>query len=175
VSKAETVVTGTMISSAMEKATSWHTTMKSGTTDMSMDISCPDKMRMQTKSGAQVIETVRVGNDMYTKIGPRWMRVPSSAQQAPVCGGGASGMNPGASGRVATFDPNVTMTKKGSETVNGESCTLYETTSKDDKGVAHTFSICVGSDNLPRRVTVGDAVMTYSNWNKPVTIEAPKM
>jgi len=175
VSKAEMMMTGAMVSSAMSKATSWHMTMKSGATEMSMDISCPDKMHMQTKSGAQMIETVRVGNDMYTKIGPRWMKVPSSAQQAPVCGGGMSGMNPGAGGRAPTVDPNVTMTKRGSETVNGESCTAYEATSKDDKGATHTFSICVGSDSLPRQVKTGEAVITYSDWNKPVTIEAPQM
>jgi hypothetical protein len=167
-SYAETAVTGGMISSAMEKATSWHMTMKSGKADMSMDISCPDKMRMQTKTGAMTVETVRVGNAMYTKMGSKWMKVPSSVQQQPVCGAGASS-------RVATMDPTLKMTKKGTESINGESCTVWEGTSKDDKGATHTFNMCVGSDNLPRRVTSGDAVMTYTNWNKPVSIEAPKV
>lgn len=169
-SKAETMVNGAMISAAMAKATSWHMTMKSATSDMSMDISCPDKMRMQTKAGAQMIETVRVGNDMYTKMGARWMKMPGAAQQQPVCGGAG-----GANSRAGSVDPTATMTKKGPDTVNGESCTVWEMSSKDDKGVPHTSTICVGSDNLPRQMKVGDAVMTYSDWNKPVTIEAPKM
>jgi len=169
------MVTGASISSAMAKATSWHMNMKSGPTDVSMDISCPDKMRTVTKSGAMTAESVRIGGAMYMKAGAKWMKVPTSAQQPPVCGGGMSGMSPGAGGRVATVDQNVAMTKKGSESVNGESCTVYESTSKDDKGATHTWSICVGSDNLPRQVKTGEAVMTYSDWNKPVTIEVPKM
>jgi hypothetical protein len=173
-SKAEMMVTGASLSSAMAKATSWHLTMKSGSTEMSMDVSCPDKIRTVMKTGAMTAESVRVGDAMYVKAGAKWMKVPASAQQPAVCGG-QSGFGGGATPRAATFDPNVKMTKKGADSVNGESCTVWEETSTDAKGVQHTFSICVGGDNLPRRVIAGDAVMTYSDWNKPVTIEAPTM
>jgi hypothetical protein len=169
-SKAEVMLTGAMMSAAMQKATSWHMTMKSKASDMSMDISCPDKMRMQTKAGGQMIETVRVGNDMFTKMGGKWMKVPSTMKQQPVCGSTAD-----ANSRVGTLDPTATYAKKGTDTVNGESCNVWEISSKDDKGAVHTSTVCVGSDNLPRQMKVADSVMTYSDWNKPVTIEAPKM
>ena len=175
VSKAEAVVNGQMISSAMGKATSWHMTMKSGTTDMSMDVVCPDKTRMQTKTGNMTVESVRIGSDMYTKMGAKWMKVPMAANAASVCRGASASASGGAASRVSTFDPNLKITKVGTDTVNGESCTVWEQTWTDAKGAQHKFSICVGSDNLPRKVTTGDAVMTYTDWNKPITIEAPKI
>jgi hypothetical protein len=160
---------GAAIASAMQKATSWKMTMKSGTGETVMEVVCPDKMRTTTKTGAMTAEMIRVGNDMYSKAGSRWMKIPATGQPASVCGGAA-----GAS-QMPKLDANVKMTKGGTQTVNGETCTEWTTTVKGADGKETSSTMCVGSDNLPRQMKSGDAVMTFSDWNKPITIEAPKM
>ncbi|MDP9268630.1 MAG: DUF4412 domain-containing protein [Acidobacteriota bacterium] len=170
VSKAQMAVNGASISSAMQKATSWHVTMKGPNVDMTMDVVCPDKMRTVSKTGSRSAETVRVGPAMYMKAGGKWMKVPATGQPASVCGNTAA---PGS--KMPTVDPNVTMTKGGTETVNGESCTDWTTTASDGKGGQTSSTMCIGSDNLPRQIKTGQMVMTYSDWNKPITIDAPKL
>jgi len=174
-SKVQAAVTAQGISSAMQKATSWHMTMKSADMEMSTDIVCPDKMHSQSTTKGVTMEMIRVGNDMYTKTGSKWMKVPTAANQAAVCGAPGNGFSGGASSRVPTFDPKVTMTKGGTEMVEGESCTDWNETTSDGKGGTMTWTLCVGSDNLPRLMKNGTVTMTYTNWNKPITIEAPKM
>lgn len=158
---------GAAIASAMQKATSWKMTMKSGNGETTMEVVCPDKMRTQTKTGAMTMEMVRVGQDMYSKAGKRWMKVPATGQPATVCAAGGS--------QMPAVDANTKMTKGGTQTVNGESCTEWTTTTTDAKGAQASSTMCIGSDNLPRQIKSGDAVMTFSDWNKPITIEAPKM
>lgn len=175
VSYAQAAVTGAAISSAMQKASSWHMTMKGPNVEMSMDVVCPDKMRTLSKTAKMTAESVRVGADMYVKAGSRWMKTPATGQPASVCGNAGNGYAGGAGSKVPTFDPTVKMTKGGSETVNGESCTDWTTTVSDNKGSQRSYVMCLGSDNLPRQIKTGDMVMTYSDWNKPITIEAPQL
>lgn len=174
VSTAQAVVTAVAISSAMQKATSWHMNMKSTGMEMDMDVVCPDKMHTQSKTKGMNTEMIRIGNEMYTKAGAKWMKVPSAAKQAAVCGNTAE-TSGGANSRVPTLDPKVKLTKGGTEVINGESCTDWNATVPDGKGGTRTSTLCVGSDNLPRMMKAGDAVITYSDWNKPITIEAPRM
>ena len=173
VQKVQMAVTGAEISNAMQKATSYHMNMKSSAMEMDMDVVCPDKMHTQSKTRGMMVEMVRVGDNMYTKSGGKWMKMPTGGKQAAVCGNTAT-TSGGANSRVPTFDPNVKMTKGGTETVNGETCTDWNGTVTDAKGATHTWTLCVGSDNLPRLMKNADTTITYSNWNKPITIEAPK-
>jgi len=159
--------TAAAMGAAMQKATSWKMTMKSGATETAMEIVCPDKMRMTTKTGAMTVDMIRIGNDMYSKAGPKWMKMPATGQP-PVCGAGGSTQMP-------KMDANVAMTKGGTQTVNGETCTEWTTTVTGAKGQQVSSTMCVGNDNLPRQMKTGDTVVTYSDWNKPITIEAPKM
>jgi hypothetical protein len=182
----QAALTAQAMSAAMQKATSWRMTMKSGAMEMSMDVQCPDKSHTATKTGAMAMEMVRIGPDMYTKTGAKWMKMPTSGAAPPVCGaamggvgagggGGASGGGGGngGSGKMPSLDVNVKLTKGGTETVNGETCTDWTATVTDAKG-QHTTTMCVGDDKLPRQMKSGDMVITWSNWNK-TTVEAPKM
>lgn len=173
-SKAEMAVNGAMINSAMQQATSWHMTMKGPNVEMEMDVVCPDKMRTVSKTGNMTAETVRVGQAMYMKTGAKWMKMPATGQPASVCGG-AEASSAESGSKMPPVDPNVKMTKGGTETVNGESCTDWTTTVSDGKGGQTSSTMCIGSDNLPRQIKTGAMVMTYSDWNKPITIEAPKL
>ena len=170
VSKAQMAVTGAAISSAMQKATSYHVTMKGPGMEMEMDVVCPDKVRTVSKTGNMTSEMVRVGPAMYMKSRGKWMKIPATGQPASMCGGSSA---PGS--KMPAIDANATMTKGSTETVNGETCTDWTTTVSDGKGGQAQSTMCIGSDNLPRQVQTGQMVMTYSDWNKPITIDAPKM
>jgi len=149
---------------ALSKATSWRTT---STTDRPgevevTDIVCPDKMKQVTPGGLGRT-TIRIGEDEYVKAGEKWIKISASGRRR-VCPHPWS-------------DPLLTsskITKGGTATVEGESCQEWII-----EGVSlSTVTMCVGSDNLPRQVKarVEDKVFTdtYSNWNKPAIIEAPK-
>jgi hypothetical protein len=168
-SAVQAALDGKAISDAMQKATSWHMNMKSAQADVDMDVVCPDKMHTVSKTGNMSAEMVRIGDQMYTKAGAKWMKMPGGMKQAPVCGGASATNSGGATAKAPTLDPTVKFTKGGTETVNGETCTDYTWTAG-----GKSSTMCVGSDNLPRLMKSGDATITYSNWNKPITIEAPK-
>lgn len=168
--KPAAAMNGAAIAAAMQKATSYKMTMKTGKVEMVMEVACPDKMRTTTNSGGMMVEMVRVGKETYTKAGKKWMKMPAAGQPESVCGAAAGG-----SAQMPKLDANVKMTKGGTQMVNGESCTDWTTTVTDAQGKQASSTMCVGNDNLPRQIRSGDAVMTYSDWNKPVSIEAPKM
>ena len=155
------------MAAAMAKATSWHVTSKSAVMEAELDIVCPDKMKSASKVGKMTVEAIRIGNDTFTKVGKSWVKATAPAE-SPLCGAGSSyaASTPSAFAKV---------TKGGSATVNGESCQEWTIAIPDSSS---TTTMCVGSDNLPRqtKVTIGGntTTTTYSNWNKPATIEAPK-
>ncbi len=146
---------------AMAKATSWHMATKGPGVDSEMDIVCPDKMKTVTKTGGMTMESMMIGKDMYTKMGKNWMKMANPSATA-FCGAGSS-MDKAAPAASAKT------TKGATITVNGESCTEWTM----GEGASAT-TICVGNDNLPRQSKTGEMTITYSNWNQPATIEAPK-
>jgi hypothetical protein len=140
-------------------------TTKTAQAEVSMDVVCPDKVRMTTKAGAMTSEMVRIGGDMYMKAGPKWMKTAAQGPNPANCGQTAA-----TSDKMPKTDASAKITKGGTETINGETCTDWTTTAG-----AASSTICVGSDNLPRQIKSGDATITYSDWNKPITVDAPKM
>ena len=167
-STAQAALDGKAISDAMQKATAWHMNMKSAQAEVDMDVVCPDKSRTTSKTGAMTAEMVRIGDNMYTKAGAKWMKMPGGMKQPPVCGATAT-TSGGANSNAPTLDPTVKLTKGGTQTINGETCTEYTWTA-----AGKSSSMCIGSDNLPRQMKTADATITYSNWNKPAAIDAPK-
>ncbi len=147
---------------AMAKATSWHVTSKSAEIEAEVDIVCPDKVRTVSKTGNMTVESIMIGNDTYTKVGKSWVKA-TAPVDSPVCGAGSSYA-------ASTPSPFAKVTKGGTATVNGESCQEWTITLEGSPPT----TMCVGSDNLPRQTKRGDTTITYSNWNKPATIEAPK-
>jgi hypothetical protein len=147
---------------AMSKATSWHVSTKSAAVEAEVDIVCPDKVRTVSKAGGMTVETIMIGKDVYTKVGKSWMKTTAPAG-SPICGAGSSY---GASAPSAFAK----MTKGGTATVNGESCQEWIVALEG----APSTTMCVGSDGLPRQTKTGDTTITYSHWNHPATIEAPK-
>lgn len=171
----DSAMIGTTISSALARATSWHMRMRSRAGEMTIDVMCPDRIHTVNRTGNTTVEMIRIGQATYTRAGGKWTKLPAGGTQAPVCGGAPSAFGPGASSRVPTFGPDAEVRRGGTETVEGEACTVWDASSTDEKGVVRPFSICLGPDNLPRQIKSADAVATYSRWNQPITIEAPQM
>jgi hypothetical protein len=156
---------GAAMAAAMAKATSYKMTTKTAQAEMSMEVVCPDKVRMTTKTGAMSTEMLRIGGDMYMKAGSKWMKAPAQGPNPANCGQTAA-----TNDKMPKTDASAKITKGGTQTINGETCTEWTTTVG-----ANSSTICVGSDNLPRQIKSGEATITYSDWNKPLTIDAPKM
>ena len=168
-STAQVALDGKAIGDAMQKATAWHMNMKSATAEMDMDVVCPDKSHMTSKAGGREVEMIRLGDDSYTRMGSKWMKMPGM-KQPPVCGGATAPPESAAAAKAPALDPNIKLTKGGTETVNGETCNDYNWTAN-----GKTSTVCIGNDHLPRLMKTAEATITYSNWNKPATIEAPKL
>ncbi len=146
---------------AVSKATSWRTTSttdRTGEVEEVTDIVCPDKMK-QVTPGALGRTTIRIGEDEYVKGGEKWIKI-SARGRRRVCPHSWS-------------DPLLTsakITKGNTATVGGETCQEWII-----EGVAlSTVTMCVASDHLPRQIKAAGSTDTYSNWNKPATIEAPQ-
>lgn len=155
---------GAAMAAAMAKATSYKMTTKTAQAEMTMEVVCPDKSRMTTKTGAMTSQMVRIGGDMYVKAGSKWMKTPAQGPNPAQCGQTAASND-----KMPKTDASAKITKGGTQTINGETCTEWTTTVG-----TNSSTICVGSDNLPRQIKSGDATITYSDWNKPITIDAPK-
>ncbi len=149
---------------AMNKATGWHVSSKSAGVEAEVDIVCPDKVRTVSKTGNMTVETIMIGNNIHTKVGKTWVKTTAPAD-SPLCGAGSSYAAPTASSFAK-------VTKGGTATVNGESC--QEWTIATEGSSLPPTTMCIGSDSLPRQTKTGETTITYSNWNKPATIEAPK-
>ena len=149
------------LGAAMAKASSWHMITKGPGMESETDIVCPDKMKTVSKTGGMTVESMMIGKDMYTKAGKNWMKMANPSPTA-FCGAGSAQAK-------ATTGANVKTTKGATITVNGESCTEWTM----GEGATAT-TMCIGSDSLPRQTKTGETTITYSNWNKPAAIEAPR-
>ncbi|MGH8458531.1 MAG: hypothetical protein ACRESV_04200 [Nevskiales bacterium] len=160
---------------ALAKTTSWRMTIKGKTGEAETDFVCPDKVRTVRRTGGTTVEVVHIGDDVYTKAGATWMKTSAKGQQA-ICRAGNRFFAPSEpSGKEK-------ITKGGTATVNGEICQEWiigpDPSSKVKVTVNNVVNpsttVCVGSDNLPRKMESAGMVITYSNWNKVPPIEVPK-
>ena len=148
---------------AMAKATSFELTTKTNGVESTISVICPDKMHTVTKTGAITAETIQIGPEVWVKAGPMWMKSPTGVPSTILCGAG------GVNVPKVDFSATNAWTKGGSDTVNGESCTVYTVAA-----AGQTVSICLGSDNLPRKYSAAGAEVTYTKWNKVEPFAAPK-
>lgn len=155
------------MAAALYKATSWHAHSDHGTYSVEMDVSCPDKMRIvSTKAGST--ENIQTGGIMYTKTATGWTKAPAPKFFSVLCGPEGLYSQPTPLG-----GPIAAMTRGEMATVNGEGCRQW--TLKLQPGVTPNEVVtCLGDDNLPRQSKVGPTTVTFTGWNKPVTIEAPQ-
>lgn len=130
----------------------------------------PDRSHTKVSAGTESFEAIQIGSDVYTNLGGQWSR---GALPAGFPAG--LGMDPGK--LVEDFnratDAGDQMNKGRIEDIDGVRCQEWIVTSTDP---AQSGSMWVGlADSLPRRFNSSDgkAVITFSDWNAPITINAP--
>jgi hypothetical protein len=144
---------------------SWHADETSEGHSIGVDFSAPDRFRIQTPAGTQYV----IGTEMYVTVAGHTMKlaIPQVASMI------AQFRSPG---QAATFTKSHAVTDLGNSTVGGVPTHAYgfdDTT----EGITTHNVLDVGPKALPYRMTVhsnrGNAVITYSKFNVPVTIEPP--
>jgi len=164
-----------------------------------VEVSCPDRERFTTTIGDRAFHAVRIGNKAYVEQNDgTW-----TAQDTAPTGWAPCGENPGEPAPWAVMnegrDPTAVLAKIGANaeivrgsltaTANG-ACqqwivNLQMPAMPGAGAAAHShgnnglrYTLCVDpNQHLPVSVTMGNGGMitSYSDWNQPVNIEAPKM
>jgi hypothetical protein len=156
--------------------------------ETTIEVSCPDREHIVTSLGGTRYESIRVGNQSWTRSNDgAWTTQPETPEAYPC------GANPGAPAKWAMMnegrDPATVIAsmaaKMNAQVARGElakvgdsSCqqwlVSFQHPGSSGRGVNYTVCIDPG-DHLPREVVMGSGglVTTYSDWNKPLQIEPP--
>jgi hypothetical protein len=139
------------------------------TIDWTMEFVKPDRQHTRIVTGGQTIESISIGSADYVKTGPTWTKGPVAAgelgQMLPMSN--PDDLAQSFKDSTASGD---TMVKGPLDAVDGAQCQEWTITSSDG---THT-SACIGlGDNLPRRFTTPGGDLYFSDFNAPLTIEAP--
>ncbi|MBZ5522487.1 MAG: hypothetical protein LAP21_09630 [Acidobacteriia bacterium] len=157
------------------------------------EVSCPDRERFTTTIGDSIFHAVRIGNKAYVeqKDGT-W-----TTQETPPTGWSPCGDNPGEPAPWAVMnegrDPSVVMAKmvdqieatRGAFIATSDgNCQEWMLNIKIPGGASHghgasglRYTLCMDpNQHRPVSITMGSGgmVTTYSDWNKPIQIDAPK-
>jgi hypothetical protein len=162
---------------AMAAASSFRILVKSTTSDGqvttgTMEIVRPDRMHYTaTTPAGRTVETVIIGQDMYLLNNGKWQHLGTA--KAPVPTTLVTTIDPDTS--VKAFNNDVvggaTLTRGEQVSVDGTTCQQFTMSSPPPR--ARNGTLCVGADNLPRQYTDDHTLLTFSDWNTPITIEAP--
>jgi hypothetical protein len=160
-----------------------------------VEVACPDRERFTTTIGDKAFHAVRIGNKAYVEQQDgKW-----TVQETPATGWAPCSDNPGEPAPWAVMnegrDPTAVLAKisANAEIVRGNliatadgTCQQWVINLQMPAGApAHghgnsglRYTLCVDpNQHLPVSVTMGNGgmVTSYSDWNQPVNIEAPKM
>ena len=174
------------MSTAMQNARSWHleTTLTEPTKQVqsTVEVYCPSRFHEVSNSareeGGEHIEDASesywIEGTNYARKGSDWVISQQERSRTASCVLGPRRTD----ALLDRLDPILTMGKirKGSKrTVGGESCRDWIASVRAPEGWREEFGVCIGDGDLPLEVFTPDRRMveTYSNWNRPVRIEAP--
>ena len=162
------------------------------------EVSCPDRERFTGTIGEQAFHAIRVGSNAYVEQKDGTWAV----QQTAPAGWSPCGDDPGEPAPWAIMNEGRDLTTvlakmaEKSEITRGQflgtsggACQEWIFNLSHPGGSAHAhpgsssgaglhYTVCIDSNtHLPLRIVFGNGSMitTYSEWNKPVQIEAPKI
>jgi len=156
--------------------------------ETTIEVSCPDREHIVTTLGDTRYESIRVGNQSWIRSNDsEWKAQPITADSYPC------GSNPGAPAPWAMMnegrDPasvvasmagklNAQVARGEQVNVGDSSCQRWVVSFQHpgSSGRGLNYTVCIGSsDHLPREVVMGSGGLstTYSDWNKPIQIDAP--
>jgi hypothetical protein len=170
-----------LVAQAMAAAKSYRvtvTTQSAATgqpSNIVIDVVKPDRLHATVDSGGgKIVETILIGTTTYFKTGSTWQKSPVPIPAATL---GILSSDPQKLLALASANQqNRTITKAGADQVDGTPCQEWVWTPTTGSVGQVGGSICIGlSNNLPLQFksTDGKTVVKYSNWNDPLTIEAP--
>lgn len=156
--------------------------------ETTVEVSCPDREHIMTTLGDTRYESIRIGNQAWIRSNEgEWKEQPAVPDAYP-CGSNFGAPAPWAmmnEGRdpvsvIATMAAkmNAAVGRGDLANVGDSSCQRWVVTFQHpgSSGRGLNYSVCIGiSDHLPREVVMGSGGLatTYSDWNKPMQIEAP--
>ncbi|HEY8884214.1 MAG TPA: hypothetical protein VIO35_02790, partial [Chloroflexota bacterium] len=143
--------------------------------DIVIDVVKPDRLHATVDSGGgKIVETILIGSTTYFKVGPTWQKSPVPIPAGPA--GLLSSDPQKLFDQISANQKNGTMTRAGADQVDGTPCQEWVWTPTTGDVGQLGGSICIGLlTNLPLQFKSmdGKTVVKYSNWNDPLTIEAP--
>jgi hypothetical protein len=140
--------------------------------DVTVEIVRPDRQHTRVLLGGQALETINVGQDVYTNLTGAWMKVSSTAPGSPL----TQVLN--ADEIVKGFEDGVQhgdRTTLGSrEVIDGVQCQALVITPADPNDEPSTMWIGV-ADSLPRKLelTRTRGTIVFSDWNAAIRIDPP--
>jgi hypothetical protein len=173
---------------AKQAATSWRMTTKLSVHDGNVmetrfEVSCPARERIISQIGSIRREMVRVGKRFYVNDNGTWYY-----QDVPDTNWSPCGKNPGVpspwamltEGRdllsvFALAQDKFKLSRGKNVTLLGKSCQVWNVTIDHPNAQGLGYGVCLDDQHLPVVIVMGNGglVTEYSDWNQPITIEAP--
>jgi len=140
-----------------------------------LEVVKPDRLHTKIDAGGgKTFETIVIGTTTYLKAGATWTKSPVA--------------NPLTASSLLSSDPQKlldqmesnpktgSLTKGGTNQVDGTTCQEWVWTPPPSGATQTGGTMCIGqSNNLPLQFKTSDGktVVKYSDWNAPISIEAP--
>jgi hypothetical protein len=158
-----------------------HVQDQSGEGARSVEVVCPDRVRVIAETTSGRLEVVAIGAEAFGRTGDgAWIKIPLSLVNAPpVCAGAT--WRPGAQDLVtllqATAKLMVSERPTGPREVNGVPCQDWEARDRGgatERAAAPRIQMCLGTaDRRPMQLTLPDATWTFADWNADLAIHPP--
>jgi hypothetical protein len=145
----------------MSQAKTYRMTMHAQSAEMVSDYVAPDRRHM---TGSQM-EMITIGEDTWMKMNGKWQHMPKMSAT-----GGAAMGNPAMGAAQRVKPPETDVTFLGNETCQGQPARAYQYSTGTGSEKA---KLLIGSSGYPCRMDMGGGSMEWSNWNAPMTINAP--
>ena len=174
------------MNAAMQNARSWRvrTVVAEPTKNIESltEVYCPSRIHTVVKSAIeeggkrieQNSETIWIEGSSYTRRENGWQFSAEDQQHTSACMWGPRG-NDAMLAQMDTLGVVGKVRKGDKRELNGFPCRDWIASVNAPAGWRDVFGVCVDSDHLPREVFTPDRteVITYSDWNQPIRIEAP--
>lgn len=174
------------MSDAMRNARSWRaqTVVNEPTKNIETltEVYCPSRVHTVTTSKIeeggkrieQSSETIWIEGRSYTRRENGWQFSSEDREHSAVCIWGPRG-NDAMLGQMDIIGVVGKIRKGDKREVGGFRCRDWIASVSTPGGWRDAFGVCVDSEHLPREVFTPDRteVITYTDWNQPIKIDAP--
>lgn len=184
---------------AMDSATSYRKKMISDTYgthfEQDVEVACPGRSHIRIARDANVtLDTYFIDGSLYFIASGQWTSNPQSWTVAPGCPGSTPELYGYTNERMPDLISSrdylrlvqlpqpkggVKFGKRGTDTVDGTACQVWEAAVTDDRNRPTTIQVCIGTtDNLPRHFVQsaadGRTDIRFADWNsQSITFTAP--